>query len=189
MVEGLWGPALTRRALLGTATLAPGAMAVLTACGTSTESLRKLPATARRDDVELLNRLLELEYAGIYAYTAGIPLLNGRTRTDAQQFLKQELAHAGELAGLIREAGYKPVTGAQSYDLGHPQTETGVLELLRRIENEQITGYVGALPRLVPGPVRAAIASILANDAQHLSFVRAAVGDVPVPTAFVTGGE
>jgi hypothetical protein len=36
--------------------------------------------------------------------------------------------------------------------------------------------------------VRAALSSILANDAQHLVVVRRALRVEPIPTAFVTGG-
>src|SRR5438270_240606 len=52
-----------------------------------------------------------------------------------------------------------------------------------------IGAYLSALPRLTPGPVRAAIAAVMANDAQHLSVLRAAQHRSPVPAAFVTAGE
>ena len=40
-------------------------------------------------------------------------------------FLNDELSHAGDLAGLVREAGGKPIKPAPSYALGHPRNSRG----------------------------------------------------------------
>ena len=45
------------------------------------------------------------------------------------------------------------------------------------------------LRQVSPGEARAAVAAILANDAQHVSLLRAELGMDPLPAAFVTGGE
>jgi Ferritin-like domain len=140
-------------------------------------------------DVELLNHLLHLEHVGIAAYTAGTPLLAPATIKAGKLFLNDELAHAGALAGLIRAAGAKPIKPAPSYDLGHPRSSREVLALLHRVEQAQIAAYLNALPRLQPAVVRQSVASILANDAQHVAVVRAALGQPAVPSAFVTGRE
>jgi hypothetical protein len=60
---------------------------------------------------------------------------------------------------------------------------------LRSLETLQITNYLQSIPRLSPGPVRAAVASILTVDAQHVTMVRLAQGQTPVPSAFVSGAE
>jgi Ferritin-like domain len=140
-------------------------------------------------DVELLGRLLHLEHMGIAAYTAGTPLLAPATVKAGKLFLNDELSHAGALAGLIRAAGAKPPKPAPSFDLGHPRTSREVLALLHRIETAQITAYLAALPRLEPAFVRQSVAAILANDAQHVAVVRAALGQPAVPSAFVSGRE
>ena len=140
-------------------------------------------------DVDLLNQLLHLEHVGIAAYTAGTPLLAPATVKAGKLFLNDELEHAGALAGLIKAAGAKPIKPAPSYDLGHPQTSQDVLALLHRIESEQIAAYLAALPRLEPAFVKQSVASILANDAQHVAVVRAALGQAAVPSAFVSGRE
>ena len=41
----------------------------------------------------------------IAAYTASIPLLAPDAAEAAKRFLGQELSHAGELSGLIKQAG------------------------------------------------------------------------------------
>ena len=106
-----------------------------------------------------------------------------------QLFLNDEISHAGDLAGLIRAAGGKPIKPAPSYALGHPRTSEEVLMLLHSVENAQIAGLPGRDPRLEPGVVKQQVASILANDAQHVAVVRAALGQPAIPSAFVTGRE
>jgi bacterioferritin (cytochrome b1) len=140
-------------------------------------------------DVDLLNHLLHLEHVAIAAYTAGTPLLAPAVTKAGELFLNDELAHAGALAGLVRAAGGKPIKPAPSYDLGHPRTSQEVLSLLHEVENMQLTAYLNSITRLEPGFVRSSIASILANDAQHVAVVRAALHQPAVPSAFVTGRE
>jgi hypothetical protein len=166
-----------------------GALA-LAACGKS--SLRAQVHNSKpvlRSDIEQLSRLLYLEHMAIAAYTAGTPLLPPATVKAGQLFLNDELSHAGELAGLIRAAGAKPPKPPPSYPLGHPRTGDEVLALLHTIERSLLTAYLDAIPRLRPGPLKQQVASILANDAQHLAVVRAALHLPAVPSAFVTGRE
>ena len=100
---GVPGPALEgapedprsrRQLLVGGGAAALGAAAVLSGCGSSAGPsnivLHKHSAGARRD-VEILNRLLDLEYHAIYAYTASIPLLAAANR---QQKSSHKPAHA-----------------------------------------------------------------------------------------------
>jgi hypothetical protein len=140
-------------------------------------------------DVSLLNRLLHLEHRAIAAYTAGTPLLAPATVKAGKLFLGDELSHAGALSGLIRAAGAKPIKPAPSYELGHPRTSQEVLALLHEVELAQIRAYLEALPRLSPSSVRRSVAAIVANDAQHVTVVRAALGQPAVPSAFVSGRE
>jgi hypothetical protein len=175
--------------------LAAGAALLLAACGGSHSSSSQATTTATSGpvpnglDVVLLNHLLDLEHMGIAAYTAGIPLLSPAGRKDGQLFLTQELAHAGELGGLVKQAGGKPHKGRETYDLGHPRTEEDVLKLLHGIERAQIDTYLEAIPKVSLGATRAALAAMLANDAQHISVLRLSLGRRPIPTALVTGHE
>jgi hypothetical protein len=164
--------------------------AVLAGCGS--ESVRQQVNNSKpllTGDVDVLNHLLHLEHVGIAAYTAGIPLLAQPTAKAGQLFLNDEISHAGDLAGLVREVGGKPIKPASSYVLGHPRTSEEVLMLLHAVEQRQIAAYLDAIPRLEPGEVKQQVASILANDSQHLAVVLAALGQPAVPSAFVTGRE
>jgi bacterioferritin (cytochrome b1) len=163
---------------------------VVAGCGS--QSLRaqvRNSKPALRTDVDLLNRLLHLEHVAIAAYTAGTPLLAPAVAKAGQLFLNDELSHAGALAGLIKAAGGKPIKPAPSYDLGHPRTSDEVLALMHQVEMAQIAAYLDAVTRLEPAVVRRSVASILANDAQHVAVVRAGLGQSAVPSALVTGRE
>jgi Ferritin-like domain len=140
-------------------------------------------------DVQLLNHLLDLEHWAIAAYTAATPLLPPATVKAGKLFLNDELSHAGDLAGLVREAGGKPIKPRPSYPLGHPRGSAEVLQVLHGIEQALITAYLDAIPRLRPGTVKQQVASIFANDAQHLAVVRAALHLPAVPSAYVSGRE
>jgi len=98
VVSGAPGDATsTRRQMMMASGI--GAAVVLAGCAahSSRPKVHKIPSRARSTDVELLNHGLDLEHMAIAAYTAGIPLLDRRSQKAAQQFLNQELDHAGEL--------------------------------------------------------------------------------------------
>jgi hypothetical protein len=162
-------------------------------CGSSgpmgQQSVKNAPQSVRSGDVALLNGLLDLERHTVAAYTAGIPLLLHPEAKTARQFLDEELEHTGELLSLIKAAKGIPIARRASYDLAHPRSAADALSLLHSLERAQITAYLGALPRLSPGTVRAAVASILTSDAQHVAILRLAQGEVGAPSAFVTGHE
>jgi hypothetical protein len=183
----------SRRALLtGAAAALAGSCAVLGGCGqgaTGHKALKDLPRPVVQRDLEILGQALELERRTVAAYVAGIPLLPRPDAKTAEQFLSEELQHAGELISLITAAGGKAAPRANSYDLGHPQDAAAVLALLHTLEAMQIANYLRTLPSLSPGPVRAAVASILTVDSQHISMLRLTQGRVPVPGPFVTGSE
>jgi Ferritin-like domain len=170
-----------------------GVVLLLAGCGAASDpthrELAQLPRPARHADVRILNAALDLEYELIAAYTAGIPLLAGAGKTAAQRFLGQDLSHAGELQGLVHEAGGKPNKPQASYKLGQPRDGTDVLRLLHSLESAMIAAYLDAIPLLSAGHVRASVASMLANEGQHVSILRAVLGRPPIPSALVTGRE
>jgi Ferritin-like domain len=177
----------SRRELLAASGVLLGAV-VLDGCGggsSSTPVLQTAPSGDRTVDVEILNRAIDLEFKTVAAYTAGIPLLNGAAAKAAKQYLSQELSHANELQGLVKEAGGTAHQQKAYYNLGRPRGATDVLMLLNRLENQQVRLYIDQVSVLSPGPVRAAVSAILANDAQHMTVLRSALGRPPAPTAFV----
>lgn len=173
----------SRRALLAGAA---GGVAATVLSGCGGKPLReKIRSGARipQGDIEPLNALLDVENYGIAAYAAGIPLLGPVGRIIGKQFLSQELSHAVELSDLVRGAGGKPRRRPSSYDLGDPRTEADAFALLERAERLQLNAYLQMIPTLSGGRVRAAIATIFANDAQHLAVLRMQAGQA-LPGAF-----
>jgi hypothetical protein len=181
----------TRRALLSTSTggVAAGALIVLAGCGHTSRrpDVHKIPPSARDADVMIINGLLDRCERTIAAYTATIPLFGGHLHASMKQFLDQDLDHAGELYRLIKQAGGDANKPQPSYNFGRPKGRKDLIELLHRLESEMVARYFTAIPQLSPGSVRAAIASILASDAQHATVLRLALSLDPLPTAFVTG--
>ena len=186
-----------RRALLrGAGAMLAGAGTLgLAACGSSQKgksgatAIGKLAQPVERADLEILGALLDLERRTVAAYTAGMPLLPKPEAKTARQFLFEELQHTGELLALINAAGGEDPPRAESYDLVHPRDDKQVLALLHALERAQIGAYLHAIPRLKPAPVRAAAATILASDAQHIAILRLTEGLVPAPSPFVTAAE
>jgi hypothetical protein len=137
----------------------------------------------------LLGEVLYNEQRSIAAYTGGIPLLSGPDRRLATTFLRYELDHAGRLLALIKRAG-GPIPGhASSYELGQPRNAGEVLALLLKAQQRELSGYVQAIPKLSAGPLRSTVASILANDAEHVVALRSVLGMATVQSAFATGSE
>jgi len=187
----------TRRAFLRTAGsgLAGSSSVLLTACGGGSGQTKKQSAAAsvtlaiRASDIEILNGVLDLEHTAVAAYTAGIPLLSGRPAAAATRFLGQELSHATALERMIKGAGGKPNPPRASYDLGNPRGPADVLAMLNAMEESLVDVYIDAIPKLLPGWLRATAATILANEGQHISVLRAARGLAPAPSAFLTANE
>jgi hypothetical protein len=175
-------------ALVGSGTVAAFALG---GCGSrsSRPSVHNIPRRSRAVDLSILSRGLDLEHQAIAAYTAGIPLLKGRQQAAAKRFLDQELSHAGELAGLIKQAGGKFSKPGPSYELGHPRDPSDVMRLLARLEQAQLSWYLTTIASLTPGSVRAAVASVLANDAQHLAVLRSMSGMSALDGPFVSGRQ
>jgi len=182
---------VSRRQLLG-ASGAAGLAAALCACGRSpgpAAHVSTIPPNLKAVDVTVVNGLIDAEYFAAAAYIAGIPLLRDHNLRAAKHFLVQEVAHILELSNMVTAARGAPHGPRASYDLGHPRSETQVMELIHRAEQATVRAYLDAIPRLSPGAARAAAASILANDAQHISVVRRNLGLDPVPDAVVTATE
>ena len=141
-------------------------------------------------DVALLNHLLHLEHVGIAAYTAGTPLLRPG-HDQGRQAVPERRALPRRRAGRPDPRGRSQAdqAGAELRPRAIRARAEEVLALLHEVEQAQITAYLAALPRLAPASVKQSVASILANDAQHVTVVRAALGQPAVPSAFVTGRE
>ncbi len=166
-----------------------GASLLAAACGHSGPKISTLPSPAREADVALLNELLDVEHFVKTAYIAAVPLLTDHNQRLGIRFLDQEVAHIHDLELIVFAAGGTPPDEKPSYDLGLPRTQTELLELLRRAENQAIDAYLSAIPRFTSAEARQTAMSILAVEAQHVSLIRRNLGLRQVPSALVRGGQ
>ena len=157
-----------------------GSAAFVAGCGGGG---KKEPAA----DVAILNSAIDLENMAIAAYTAGTPLLTGEVRTLARQFLGHEKEHANDLSQTVLDAGGRPNKPKPRYEFQKFAGPQDVLRFLAMIENVAIAAYIDALPKLSSADLRATAASIVTDEAEHLSVALGALGEPQVPSAFVVG--
>ncbi len=166
-----------------------GASAVfLSACTDDTKNPVKIgPDESDMADVEILNGALDLELMAVAAYKAGAGKMRGSVLAIAKRFLEQEQEHADGLAAAIKDADGVPNRAKSSYDFPVLRTQADALRFAVDLENTAIAAYIDALPKLSENDLRATAASIITNEAEHLSVLLDALGRDPVPAAFVTG--
>jgi len=139
------------------------------------------------DDVELLKVALDRERTSVAAYAAIGRELRGELAATARRFFDQEAEHADRLALAIRQMGAVPPRPRPRYELPRLEDGPAALRFAARLEQAAVAEYIDALPRLSEPELRATVASVITNEAEHLAVVSEALGEEPVPDAFVTG--
>jgi rubrerythrin len=181
-----------RHLLLG---MTAGPAALVAGCGDSQGSTDSTggfgveqgtkPGPAR--DATLLNTALELEMTAVAAYRGGARLLRGSAAELARTFLAHEEEHLRFVERAIRRAGARPIRLTEPPDFPELRTGDDFLEFAVEGENEAVFAYTEIVPQLSDPRLRADIASILTNEAQHAAALRQELGQQPVPQAVVTG--
>ena len=149
-------------------------------------------ASPSPNDVGILNTALGLEYHGIAAYQVGAEskLLKPATLKVAVQFQSDHKKHADALASTIVKLGGSPVLAKTPADYNFPtsklKTEADVLTFAAGLEQGAVSAYLGAVPVFEDRDLAKVAASILGNEAQHLSLLLNALGQNPNPSAFMT---
>ncbi|HQZ46074.1 MAG TPA: ferritin-like domain-containing protein, partial [Usitatibacteraceae bacterium] len=65
------------------------------------------------------------------------------------------------------------------------KNQADVLRFAAALEKGAVSAYLGAVPVFANRDLAKAAASILGDEAMHWAILRQAVGEVPVPSAFV----
>ncbi len=134
-------------------------------------------------DAEVLNEILSRQLAAAQAYEVSFPGLHQRQNLAAARlFRAQEQEHADAtlkaLRGLAAEAEPEP----EAIPANGLDREAEFLVFLYELESATIEAEISAIGRLtVPSP-RTMLAATVANQAQHLAFLRAALGVKPLET-------
>jgi hypothetical protein len=184
----------SRRTLLvrsGQAALSASAIAILAGCETVAGS-KQASADSSANDADILNTALGLEYEGIAAYQVGAEsgLLTKPVLDLAVTFQDHHKAHADVLASTVKKLGGTPVEPKKAEEYVFPvdqlKSEADVVRFAAGLEQGATSAYLGAVPLFGDRELAKAAASILGDEAMHWAVLRYALGEAPVPDAFVS---
>ncbi|MDQ0143942.1 ferritin-like domain-containing protein [Cupriavidus necator] len=184
-------PDSRRRGLLKAPGLfALGSLAVVT-LGESMPAWAQTQSGSTKDDINILNTALGLEYQAIAAYQVGAEsgLLQKPVLATAVKFQDHHKAHAQVLAGTVSKLGGTPVVAKKASAYEFPtdklKTQADVLRFAAGLEKGATAAYLGVLPNFHNRELTRAAGSILGDEAMHWAVLLHALGEDPVPGAFV----
>jgi rubrerythrin len=176
-----------RRSFLGKSGLLLSGAAVALLAGK--EALAKTGKSAA-SDVRILNSALGAELEAIAAYQVGAEsgLLQKPVLDLAVTFQGHHKQHADLLSKTIATLGGKPVSAKDKYSFPTDslKTQTDVLRFAATLERGAVSAYLGAVPVFGSRDLAKAAASILGDEAMHWAILRNALGEAPVPSAFMS---
>ncbi len=177
----------------GTATLSGAAIAILAGCESlAASSQPSVAAASPGNDVAILNTALGLEYQAIAAYQVGAEsgLLQKPVLDLAVQFQGDHKKHAEVLSSTIGKLGGTSVAAKKPAEYGFPtaslKNQADVLRFAANLEQGAASAYLGAVPAFMNKDLAKAAASILGDETMHWAVLRNALGENPVPAAFIS---
>jgi rubrerythrin len=181
-------PNAARRLFLGQSGLVLSGAAVALLAGRDVLAAKSNDAGA--GDVRILNTALGAELEAIAAYQVGAEsgLLQKPVLALAVQFQGHHKEHADLLAATVRKLGGKPVVAKSKYNFPVEglKVQADVLRFAAQLEQGAVSAYLGAVPLFGNRELSKAAASILGDEAMHWAVLRNALGENPVPVAFVS---
>ena len=180
-------PVAARRLFLGRSGFVLSGAAVALLAGN--ETLAANAGAADPKDVQILNTALGAELEAIAAYQLGAEskLLQRPVLDLALTFQGHHKEHADVLAKTIEKLGGKAVIARANYNFPVDQlkSQTDVLKFAAKLEQGAVSAYLGAVPLFGNRDLAKAAAGILGDEAMHWAILRNALGEVPVPSAFM----
>lgn len=177
-----------RRAFLGKSGLLLSGAAVALLAGR--DALAAKGDKSTEADTRILNSALGAELEAIAAYQVGAEsgLLQKPVLGLAVTFQGHHKEHAEVLAKTIAKLGGKPVAAKSKYTFPTEKlkTQEDVLRFAATLEKGAVSAYLGAVPIFGNRDLAKAAASILGDEAMHWAILRNALGETPVPAAFVS---
>jgi rubrerythrin len=181
-------PLEARRIFLGRSSLllSGGAVALLA----GHDALAAKGKVAAQSDVAILNTALAAELEAIAAYQVGAEsgLLQKPALDLAVTFQGHHREHADVLAKTVAKLGGKAVAAKAKYafPVEKLKSQADVLRFAASLEKGAVSAYLGAVPVFDNRDLAQAAASILGDEAMHWAILRNALGEAPVPSAFVS---
>lgn len=181
-------PIAARRLFIGQSALVLSGAAVALLAGK--DALAATAGETTAADAQILNTALGAELEAIAAYQLGAEskLLQKPVLDLALTFQGHHKEHADLLAKTVAKLGGKPVAAKAKYNFPVEQlkTQADVLRFAAKLEQGAVSAYLGAVPLFGNRDLAKAAASILGDEAMHWAILRNALGEVPVPSAFVS---
>jgi rubrerythrin len=188
IVANASNPHEARRAFLGRSGLLLSGAAVALLAGRDALAAKGDSATA--SDARILNTALGAELEAVAAYQLGAEsgLLQKPVLDLAVTFQGHHKEHADLLSKTIVKLGGKPVGPKPQYAFPGEtlKTQNDVLRFAATLEKGAVSAYLGAVPVFGNRDLAKAAASILGDEAMHWAILRNALGEPPVPSAFVS---
>ncbi len=184
------GPALpaSRRVFLSQSGLLLSGTAIALLSGNHALAARS--GSGAEADVRILNTALGAELEAIAAYQVGAEsgLLQKPVLDLAVTFQGHHKEHADVLAKTIAKLGGKAVAAKAKYafPVETLKSQADVLRFAATLEKGAVSAYLGAVPVFGDRDLAKAAASILGDEAMHWAILRQALGEAPVPVAFVS---
>jgi hypothetical protein len=178
-----------RRTFLGVTGLGLSGAAIALLAGRDSLAAAADKSGDPANDVAILNTAIAAEHEAVAAYGvgAGSGLLKGAVLQLATTFQGHHKQHVAVLAGVVERLGGKAAAAKDKY--GFPvetlKTQNDVLRFAAGLEKGAVSAYLGAVPLFKDRELAKAAASILGDEAMHWAVLRQALGEEPVPAAFV----
>ena len=142
---------------------------------------------ATQKDIELMNQAIELENAGIKAYSDAfsLNLLSAAVVEVAKGFQSDHRAHAAALSAAVTAAGGTPST--KTLELTYPplNSEADILAFAEHVERAAATEYLTDVGLLSTPAIARLMASILGVETTHVATLAAALKEDRPYTGFV----
>jgi len=148
------------------------------------------PSAEQSADAERLDRVLGRQEAAIAAYGQVIPTLPPRLARMAAYFRAQEQEHVDAVLKAMRGLKSQVEPSEETIAVGDLKTDRERLEFLYAVEGATIDQELSAIAALEASWPRSLLASTVADQAQHLTLLRQALGAGPlasVPGPFEDG--
>lgn len=176
----------------GQATLSGAAVALLAGCASAMDGDKgqMTAMAAKESDIEILNSARAAEFNAIAAYQVGAEsgLLQPPVLATAVQFQGHHKKHADALGRAVSSLGGSPVEPLAKYEfpVENLKSQADVLAFAAALEKDAISAYLEAVPQFDNRDLSKAAASILGDEAMHWAILRQALGQDPVPVAFMS---
>jgi hypothetical protein len=173
----------------GGSSSAPAASAPA-ATGTATDVSTPTPSAQQSADGALLDKVLAREEAAVAAYAKVAPALPPRLARMGAYFRAQEQEHVDAVLKAMRGLQVAAEPTPEPLEPGELKSVRDRLEFLYEVESATIDEELSAISKLEAAWPRSLLASTVANQAQHLTLLRRALGAPPlaqIPVPFEDG--